>query len=110
MPRLTPAVREHVLALLDSGHSGYQIYAITGVHPSTVSRIRSISCLDITKSIGGRPSKLSDTNLRHAVCLITSGKAENAVQVTKALKDITNQEISVETTRCALKRSGMKAV
>lgn len=42
--------------------------------------------------------------------LISTGKAENAVQVTKALQDITNESLSAQTTRQHLKKAGMKAV
>ena len=39
-------------------------------------------------------SKLSPTNIQHAQHLITSGKAESAIQVTKALTNIINQPLS----------------
>ena len=42
------------------------------------------------KSSGGRPTKLSETNSCHAIRLIGSGRAENAVQVTKALRLVDN--------------------
>ena len=42
--------------------------------------------------------------------VICSGKAEDAVQVTKALQDIKNQPISSQTMHCHLKKAGMKAV
>ena len=46
----------------------------------------------------------------HMVCLIGTGQAENAVQVTRLLHNITNQDISPETVRVHLKKAGMKAV
>ncbi|KIK29003.1 hypothetical protein PISMIDRAFT_81649, partial [Pisolithus microcarpus 441] len=42
--------------------------------------------------------------------LITSGKAENAVQVTKSLSNIINQSLSANTVHLHLKKSGVKAV
>jgi hypothetical protein len=42
--------------------------------------------------------------------LISSGKADNAVQVTHTLRSITNQSLSSETVRQRLKQAGMKAV
>lgn len=62
------------------------------------------------KSTGGRPSKLSPQDIHHCIHQITSGKCDNAVQVTKSLQDITNITISPQTVRDALKTSGMKAV
>jgi long-subunit acyl-CoA synthetase (AMP-forming) len=44
------------------------------------------------------------------MCLVTSGKVDNAVQVTQALQTITNNTFSPETIRLHLKKAGMKAV
>ena len=49
-------------------------------------------------------------NICHAICLIGSGRAENAVQVTKALKDVVNQPISIQTIGNGLKKVGSNAV
>ena len=49
------------------------------------------------KASGGRPSKLSEQDIRYAIQLIGTGKAENAVQVTKALQDSANQSLSTQT-------------
>jgi len=40
------------------------------------------------KSLGSYPAKLSPANIHYAVHLITSQKAENAVQVTKELCNV----------------------
>jgi Transposase len=60
--------------------------------------------------LGGHPSKLTPANTRHAIHLITSRKAENAVQITRTLKDIINQPLSAKTVHCHLSQAGMKAV
>ena len=99
-----------ILSLLDAGHSGEAIAKQTGVSPSAISKLRSKKHSALPKAIGGRPSKLSPTNIRHAQHLITSGRAENAVQVTKALSNIINEPLSASTVRLHLKKSGMKAV
>ena len=54
-------------------------------------------CPYIKKASGGHPSKLSEQDIRYAIRLIGTGKAENAVQVTKALQDSTNQPLSAQT-------------
>jgi len=110
MRSLTPAKINHILHLLDSGQSAHQISSSTGVHPSTISRLRSKHRSTLQKSLGGRPSKLSAANTHYAVHLITSQKAENAVQITQTLKDIINQPLSAKTVRRHLSQSGMKAV
>ena len=53
---------------------------------------------------------LSDTSIRYAIRLIGSGKAENAVQVTKSLQDITDTTFCAQTVRNGLKKAGMRAV
>jgi hypothetical protein len=75
--------------MLDAGHSAHSIAFITGVHSSTISRLHSKEHSELQKSSGGHPTKLSPANICHAVHLITSQKAENAVQVTKTLYNIT---------------------
>ena len=62
------------------------------------------------QACGGRPSKLSSTDVRHALRLIGTGKADNAVQVTRALAPITNNNVHPQTMRRHLKQAGMKAV
>ena len=96
--------------MLDAGCSGEDIAKQTGVSPATISRLCSKNCSALLKAVGGHPSKLSPTNIHHAQHLITSGRAENAVQVTKALTNIINQPLSANTVCLHLKKSGMKAV
>jgi len=110
MRTLSAAHTKHILSLLDSGHSAHQISSSTGIHISTISRLRSKHRSSLQKSLGGHPPKLSPANTRHAIHLITSRKAENAVQITKTLKDIINQPLSAKTVRRHLSQAGMKAV
>ena len=106
-----PVIHQNqILSMLDAGHSAGKIASATGYHISTISRLRSQHCSHIPKSAGGRPSKLSSTNIRHAVHLISSGKAGTAVDVAKTLSNITNQPLSAQTVRRSLKKAGMKAV
>ena len=99
-----------ILSLLDSSHSGEAIAKRTGVSPSAISKLSSKQHSLLPKAVGGCPSKLSPTNIQHAQHLITSGKAENAVQVTKALTNIINQPLSTNMVCLHLKKAGMKAV
>jgi len=110
MRSLSPALTQHILHLLDSGQSAHQISDSTGVHTSTILRLHSKHHSSLQKSSGGRPSLLSPANIRHGVHLITSLKAENAVQVSKTLGSIINQPISAKTVCRYLSSAGMKAV
>ena len=96
--------------MLNAGHSTHHIGFITGVHASTISRLHSKEHSELYKSSGGCLTMLSPTNIHHAVHLITTRKAENAVQITKSLKTITNQSLSPTTVQQHLKKAGMKAV
>jgi transposase len=48
--------------------------------------------------------------MHHDIQLLGTGKAENAVQITKTLQDVKNQSISPQTIHHHLKKAGMKAV
>jgi Transposase len=66
--------------------------------------------LIISKSSDGHPPKLYTANIHFAQCLISSGKANTAIDVTKALCNVTNQPLHAQTVHHHLKVAGMKAV
>jgi transposase len=110
MHALSPSSENNILTLLDAGHSARKIAVSTGYGLATISRLRSKHCPHLSKSSGGRPLKLSSANICFAQCLISSGKADTAVDATKALCTVTNQSLHAQTVRCSLKMAGMKAV
>ena len=109
MKPISEETRNNILSLLDNGLSSRKITAQLGVSRATIDRIREKSRTDIQKSRGGRPTKLSATDKRTLLCKITSGKADNAVQLTRELRDVSNINISAQTVRRALKEAGLKA-
>jgi transposase len=110
MKAISATQHSSILAGLLSGLSLHQIHLSTGVSTSSISRIRKEHCQNIPNNPGGRPSKLTPTNVRHALRLITSQQADNAAQVTRILQNITNQPLSTSTVCRHLKKAGMKAV
>ena len=96
--------------MLNASHSTHHIGSITGVHASTISRLHSKEHSELHKSSGGCLTKLSPTNIHYAVYLINTTKAENAVQITKFLRTITNQSLSPTTVQQHLKKASMMAV
>ena len=110
MRTLSPTQKNHILSRLDAGHSAHSIASITGIHAFTISKLRFEECFELQKSTGGCPSKLSPANVRHAIHLITTWRVENAVQVTKTLRNVINQLLSLSTVHLHLKKTGMKAV
>src|SRR5260221_2991019 len=82
----------------------------TGVHYSTVSKLRSQLRSALPKAQGGQPSKLNSTTIHHAIWIISTGRADTATQVTKSLQETLPESVSVQTVRRALKNTGLKAV
>ncbi|EGO02621.1 hypothetical protein SERLA73DRAFT_70121 [Serpula lacrymans var. lacrymans S7.3] len=81
-------LKKQILNLLDASQIAHFIASTTGVYVSTISRLHSKERSEPQKSVGGHPSKLSPANVCHAMHLISTHKAENAVQITKALTNI----------------------
>ena len=99
-----------ILSILDAGQSAHSIVSTTGVNASTVSRLHSKEHSKLPKFTGDCLSNLSPTNIHYAIHLISSKKAENAVQITKTLRNTANQPLSASIVYLHLKRTGMKAV
>src|SRR3979411_2576553 len=98
MHPLSTSQEYHIISLLEAGHSACHIASITGLHNSTITIYHRKHHPYLPKSSGGHQPKLSDINIHHAVHLISTGRAENAVQVTRTLQDIMNQSLSTEST------------
>ena len=73
MRALSASQLEKVPHLIDSDHSNHQISSLTGHSTATISCLWSKHHPHTPKSSGGHPLKLSQTNIRHAVCLIKYG-------------------------------------
>ena len=101
---------QSVLAKLDSGLSITKISTATGVSVGTISNICSEHRPNLPKSSGGRPAKLTPTDVRHTVCLVTSSNSATATQTTQELKSITGTSVDHSTLRRHLCDAGLKAV
>ena len=110
MRSISSTQRNTNLSMLDAGQSAHSIASATGLHVSTISRLHSKEHSELQKAAGGCPSELSSANMHYVICLISSGRTENAVQVTKALTNVVNQPLSATTVHQHLKKTGMKAV
>ncbi|KIK77158.1 hypothetical protein PAXRUDRAFT_87933, partial [Paxillus rubicundulus Ve08.2h10] len=110
MQSLSTTQKNTIITMLDSAHSAHSIATSTGFHTSTISRLHTKEHSELQKFTGGHPSKLSPANVCHAIHLISTRKAENAVQITKTLTNIINQPLHYNTVHQALKKTGLKAV
>jgi hypothetical protein len=87
---LSTAKYDRIITLLNSGTSTHDIHRLNGASTGAISKIHTEYCSEFPKSSGGRPHKLTTADINYAKCLIRMPKADNAVQVTKAIKDVTN--------------------
>ena len=110
MRSLTPAQLNRVLTLLDMGKSAHEVATTTGRSVSTISRIRSKHRSSLSKAAGGRPRKLSPSDIHYTIQQITSQKIDHVTQASKVLQDMNGESISARTIGRALKKAGMKAV
>ena len=110
MKAISSASKAQTISHLTAGYSVRQIASQTHCSISTISRVRSEHCPEVIRGFGGHPSKLTPTNSHHAIHLLSSSRAKNAVQVTRELRDITNTSLSPQTVRRHLKKAGLKAV
>jgi hypothetical protein len=65
----TAAQSDHILSLLDSGHSAHGIPTQTGVSNDTISRLHSRYHLHPKKPSGGCPSQLSEQGVLNLLAL-----------------------------------------
>ena len=110
MPRISDKTRSDTISLIDASLSTRKIARQLGVSHMTVNRVRAKARPHAQKRRGGRPAKLTATDKRRLVRKITSGEADNAVQLTRQLNDATSVECNPQTVRRALKEAGLKAV
>ena len=82
MHALSAADQNHILALLDAGHTAIKIAATTQYSLDAVSKLCSKHHPHLSKSLG------------HAQHLISSGKADTVVDVAKVLRNVINQSLS----------------
>ena len=84
------------------------------VRQTITQRHHSIGCIsnicfehfpDNRRATGGHPKMITPTDTRHIVHVLSSGWAENAVQVSRELRDITSTPVSPQTVSRHLKHA-----
>jgi transposase len=110
MKHISEETRNNIISLLDTGLSSRPIALQLGVSHTTVDRVRAKFRPEMQKNQGGRPAKLTVTDKRRLVRMVTSGEADTAVQLTQEFKNTKNIELSVQTVRRTLKEAGLKAI
>jgi transposase len=103
MKPISDEIRNKIVSLLRSGYSQRTTAKMVKLSHVTIKRVCDSMGLDIQKSRGGRPAKLTPYDKRNLVRTITSGKADTAVQLAQQLRNGTGVEVSANTVRRALK-------
>jgi hypothetical protein len=110
MKALTPATITNILSLLSSGLTVRVISARTGYSTGVISNLNRKHFPDKPRDPGGQPKLLTPHNIRHGIRILTSGKADTAVQLARVLQGLTNKPINPSTVRRGLQTAGMKAI
>ena len=103
MRRISEDSRNNNLSLIDAGFLSREVGTQLSVSHAMVGRVRTSAKPRVQKSWGGRPAKLTTADKCRLVCMITLGKANNTVQLTRQLRDITSLECSSQAVCRALK-------
>ncbi len=98
----------NVLTKLDSGLSTRQIALQLGVGHMTVSRIHSAARPYMTNSPAGRPPKLTATDKRQLVRMVTSSNISTVIQAAQEIGSTTRTIVCKSTVHQVLKDSGLK--
>ena len=99
-----------ITSLLTTGHSYASIKAQTGASAGAITKIRQDYCPEVAVSSGGHPKKLTTANILYTKCVIRTSKIKNAVQASKTLSTLNNNNITPQTVCNALKSTGMISV
>lgn len=110
MRPISKEIQKNILYLLEIGQPSRKIANQLGVSRITVDRLRARARPGVQKARGGRPAKLSMADKRRVIQMITTHKANTAVQAAQELKDTTAVEVSTKTVQRALREAGMRAV
>ena len=105
MRPLSPEQRHQILLMLNDGKSVRSIAKECKCSIGAVSSLRATISPSLPPSRMGRPSKLTPQDRRRITRLVTSTKADNAVQVQR----LSGLQVTVQTIRNALKAEGMMA-
>ena len=110
MRRISKDTCNSILELIDNGLSSHRIAARLGVSHRTAGKVRAEARPYAQKRRAGRPAKLTAADKRWLARLVITGRVDNAVQLTRQLRNSTNVECSVQTVRRALKEAALKAM
>ena len=102
---MTPDAKQLVITLLQDGYSCREVADRVHLSRTTVQRIYQTISPSLPRKLGGRPATLTAYDQRLLARKITSGAADTAPQ----LKRLLDLNVTTQTIRNTLKKSGLKA-
>lgn len=109
MKSIPEAAKSRIISLLQAGHSIREVAKITGISRSTIGSIRKITSFPSSEKKIGRPRILEARQERLVARMVSSGQWRDAEKAKSHLKQDYNIEISAESLRRSLRRSGLQA-
>ena len=109
MHPLSKAIILTIVSLL-TGDSYTSIKAQTGASAGAIAKIHQEHCPEVAVSSGSHPEKLIPTNILYTKQAICTSKIKNAIQASKTLSTLNNDNITPQTVCNALKSTGMISV
>ena len=106
MKAISAAQCSSVISLLNQGYSLHQIQDRTSLGKSTVGRISKEVLGDKENCPRGHPSKLSAHDWHSIIWQISSGRLDNAIQVTQFINSTVSTPVTPQKVRNVLKESG----
>ena len=97
------------VSLLQKGFSYNFVASRLSLSKTTIHRIKKKHLPDVKNVLPGRPPLLSVQQTRSIVRKITSGQLDTAVDAQKSLREQDFVQVSAQTVRRVLKKSGMKS-
>ena len=111
MRRPIPASKkQQAIALLTSGQSARSVSAITGISRSVLANLARAGGVDITRNRGGRPRRLSQSDVRILARAVSTSKVRTCLEGAKLIKTTLDQDVSAQTVRRSLRAIGFHAV
>ena len=102
--------KAHAAKLLASGYSIRSVADRTGISRSVLSNLAKHQGIIIPVNRGGRPPKLSPSEVKNLARAVSTDKVKTCREGAKYLKESTGPEVSPQTVRRTLRRMGFKAV
>ena len=111
MRRPIPAAKkQQSIGLLTSGQSARSVSESTGISRSVLSNLATIKGINITCNRGGRPRRLSPSDVKILARAVSTSKVRTCSEGVKLVKKTLDRDVSTQTIRRSLRGIGFRAI